>query len=163
MGFARVAPISLRPTPTRRQRAPILMVSTPPSRRTFLVNVATIGAGTFLCAKRATALLTTASAAALLRDARASLASLQEAAELHEYESLRVALRTGSLAQIRAAGTVVAGKDKNRRASYRRLVSAVEELDVHALRAERGGDKTVVGADVIQAMKTMDAFLLQIE
>eukprot|EP00171_Calliarthron_tuberculosum_P003437 IDg3437t1 len=67
--------------------------------------------------------ISTVAAMEVLRDARESLEALAAAAELGEYTSLRVALRTGSLGRIRMAGSALAAADTSREAAYRSLVS----------------------------------------
>lgn len=143
---------------SRRPRAPSYRMSAKPTRRSFLTAAALA-----LCIPGRLAAaehLSTESAVAVLQDARTSLEALSAAAELGEYTSLRVSLRTGSLGRIRAAGSALAGAEPKRVAAYRRVVSAVEQLDSHALRAERGGDRAVVTGDVLRAVQSVDAFLV---
>lgn len=106
--------------------------------------------------------MTEEGATQVINQVREEITDLNSAANLGEYEALRLELRKGSFGRIRIAGTTLSKTDETR-AAYRNLISKVELLDSHALRAERGGDTKVVASDISEVQNAVDNLLSKIE
>lgn len=132
-------------------------------RRDFLANVGAliVGSSSVILNGRlgnAAGFLTDEEARNVLQDSKDSLIALNDAVSMGEYEALRIELRRGALGQLRAAGNVLSLSEEDKK-SYRKLISSVEQLDSHALRAERGGNGDVVPGDIARAVEALEVFL----
>ncbi len=129
------------------------------TRRAFLLSTLAVTLASTQNAIAGVDSLTQESATEVMRDARLELSDLSSAANMGEYEALRLELRKGSLGRIRLAGTTLSKSGDETRDAYRKLIGKVEQLDSHALRAERGGDTAVVTTDITAVQEAVDNLL----
>lgn len=151
--------VSTSTTKSARQVPRASLSTQATTRRAFLLGAIATTLASTQNAIAGVDTFTQESATELMRDVRGELSDLSSAATMGEYEALRLELRKGSLGRIRLAGTTLSKNGGEPRNAYRNLISKVEQLDSHALRAERGGNTEVVVTDIAAVQEAVDNLL----